>query len=59
VIAAGILPSHNGELLAEDEILGHEVRPAVKRGAYQADEEEQVLKHGRDIMPGIGATWPA
>ena len=45
-------PGQDGELLAEDEILGHEVRLASKRGGDQADEEEQVLEHGQDIMPG-------
>ena len=52
-------PGQDGELLAADEILGHEGGPAVKPGAAQADEEEQVLEHGRDIMPGTRSSWPA
>ena len=43
-------PRQDGELLAQDEVLGHEVRPAAKRGADEADEEEQVLEHGPVIM---------
>jgi hypothetical protein len=52
-------PGQDGELLAEDEVLGHEVGPAVKRGADLADEGEQALEHDPDIMPGNRSSWPA
>ncbi len=51
-------PGQDGELLAEEQVLGDQVGSAAQQRADHTDEEEQVLDHHATMIPLGGLQVP-